>query len=95
MTLKMKTQKTAAVLMAALVLASPVAAAGNSPAQHGKINTQRLSYDWLRSADVTRVASAMTPSERKVLAARSARFGNGAWVCSPAGSGQRSQCYAR
>ena len=44
-------------------------------------------FDWLAKRN---------PSpEKPVLAAYNAPLGSGSWICSPAGFGKKSQCYAR
>jgi hypothetical protein len=56
----------------------------------GRVVTQTVKFDWLskRPAPVSAVATGQTLQPARVL-------GRSSYVCSPAGFGHRSECYAR
>ncbi|WP_371223205.1 hypothetical protein [Roseovarius sp. 2305UL8-3] len=66
-----------------------------------RVNTQqntvsKVSYDWHSNAKKATVGTVrLSARERKRLAARIAKHGNGSYICSPSGFGRLSRCHTR
>ncbi|MRU16364.1 hypothetical protein FDP25_13050 [Roseovarius sp. A21] len=76
-------------LISAVTLSAAPALAGGKVGQNGR--AIQVSYDWLSESSSSRLSAA----ERRRLAARIAKHGNGSYICSPSGFGKKSRCYAR
>ncbi|MGO4854118.1 hypothetical protein [Phaeovulum sp. W22_SRMD_FR3] len=80
--------------MLALALAGPAGAkdstSGKGAVQRGLVVTKTVKFDWLKAPAATlNVAQLEQNLKPTQVVAR------GAYVCSPAGFGRRSQCFAR
>jgi len=82
-------------IIAGVTVAAPVAA--ESTKNHGLsgAHSGRIQYDWLRGADASGALRLLTVAQRRQFAANIALHGNGSYICSPAGSGKKSRCFAR
>ena len=92
----MKTRFLTTMKMTAL---GAVAATGVffAPAAEASENSRPLylSYAWIpASADGT-AAAAMSPAQKRKLAAQLSYQGNGSYICSPSGSGSKPRCFTR
>jgi hypothetical protein len=76
---------------ALLSLALAVTSLLSSPvmAQNGKAATKAAQYDWFAKPKV----AAKQQAASKIVLVR--YLGNGSYICSPAGSGQKSTCFKR
>ncbi len=71
-----------------------------SAAENANSNKQQyveeVSYDWHSNAKVyDSKAVYLSEEERKLMAARIAKHGRGAFICSPSGFGRLSRCHTR
>lgn len=73
-------------------VAAPAFANGKTVSQG---STSRISYNWFNNAQPASSGNQFSVIERKRLAARVSQRGNGSYICSPAGFGKKSRCYAR
>jgi len=59
-------------------------------------NGLKVSYDWYGNAKkATAGSERLSTRERKRMAARIAKPGNGSYICSPSGFGRLSRCRTR
>ena len=93
--MKNLTLRIAAATLAASITAPSVAGAGDVILKLVKVNSARVQYDWLQRRAKPAPTSDLSVTERKRLAARVSGNGRGSYICSPAGSGMRSRCFAR
>lgn len=56
-------------------------------------------FDWLAKKRISRTglvqSAVLVSAEGQSVVQRKRYFGNGSWICSPAGFGKKSRCFAR
>lgn len=81
------TGNTEALIRTKLLSAAPHVAA----MRHGKVQKpQAIAFDWLGNGASSASATKSKAAQKRYRVI----YGEGSWICSPAGFGQRSRCYA-
>jgi hypothetical protein len=91
-----QTAKYALVAVISTTLMTLTVSAEENANRNTRQNVQKVSFNWHGNAKIhDATAVTLSKKERKQMAARIARHGNGSYICSPSGFGHLSRCYTR